>query len=106
MMKKEKTIVRREPKAYLCSFLDQRIKKRYIYGGVAFLPLLVKLVDLCCNSRQPHRCPPYLVHSSVCIMTRLVCRADDDRLARTMQGWSQLAKLTPEARYCAVSRAI
>lgn len=46
--------------AYLCSFLDEESRKRYIYGGVAFLPLLVKLVDLCCNSRQPHRSPPYL----------------------------------------------
>lgn len=106
MMEMRKIIQRWTYESYLCSFLDNGSSKRCIYGGVAFLPLLVKLVDLCCNSRQPHRSPLYLVHSGVSIVIMLVRRADNDQLGRILQGGTPLAKLMPEVRYRAVSRAI
>lgn len=99
--------MRREPEAYLWSFLDEESSTRYIYGGVAFFPPLVKLVKivgLCCTREHPTAPsigsidPLPTFHISVCVMTTSVHRASDDRLARALQSGIPLARLRLEAR--------
>lgn len=105
-MEKTKSIVRRELRAYLCSFLDRRIKQTLHLWWRCILTI----TSQACRSMLQQQTAPWILslpfRSSVCIMIMLVRRAADDRLARTMQGGASLAKLMPEVRYRAMSRAI